>query len=323
MALLVLFIAGGAGVALFSPGPPARRGKATDVVLSAGARLPAIAGQLGRAGVVRSPLLFMIAAEASGSARSLKAGEYSFQSRDSLAAVMNAVRAGRVVRHFVTIPEGLTSAQTVAILDRAAELSGPAPMPPEGSLLPETYEVSLGESRAHVLARMRAARDALLARLWARRPPGLTYRSPEQAVILASIVEKETALANERPHIARVFLNRLDKGMRLESDPTVVYGLTGGTPLGHGLKVSELRDRTPYNTYFIAGLPPTPIANPGRAALEAALDPTPSADLYFVANGTGGHVFSATLEDHLRNVARWRSIEQARAALPAHGPVNR
>ncbi len=174
-----------------------------------------------------------------------------------------------------------------------------------------------GETRAHVVARMRAARDALLASLWAGRAAGLPYRSPEEAVILASIVEKETALPSERPHIAAIFLNRLAKGMRLESDPTVAYGLTGGQPLGHGLRVSELQRSTPFNTYLVAGLPPTPIANPGRAALEAALDPAESQDLYFVADGSGGHVFSSTLAAHLKNVAHWRGVELAHAASGA------
>ncbi|HEY5289262.1 MAG TPA: endolytic transglycosylase MltG, partial [Caulobacteraceae bacterium] len=280
------------------------------MILGAGSGLPAIANQLGRANVIRSPLLFILATEASGAAHALKAGEYEFPPRASLAAVLDAILHGRVVRRFVTIPEGLTSAQAVTILNRTEELTGEVGTPPEGSLLPETYQVALGESRAHVLARMRNARDLLLAHLWARRAPRLPYRSPEQAVILASIVEKETALADERPHVAAVFINRLAKGMRLESDPTVVYGLTGGRPLGHGLRVSELASRTPFNTYANVGLPATPIANPGRAALQAALDPTSSGDFYFVADGTGGHVFSSTLEAHHKNVAHWRSLEK-------------
>jgi UPF0755 protein len=162
---------------------------------------------------------------------------------------------------------------------------------------------------------MRTAREALLARLWSERAPGLPYADPEQAVTLASIVEKETAKPAERPRIAAIFVHRLEKGMRLESDPTTIYGLTGGAPLGHGLRVSELASATPYNTYKVAGLPPTPIGNPGRASLEAALHPAPGDDLYFVADGTGGHVFSDNYADHLRNVAKWRAIESARAAV--------
>jgi UPF0755 protein len=222
---------------------------------------------------------------------------------------MSAVRDGKVVRHFVTIPEGLTSRATAEILNREPILTGAAPVAPEGALLPETYEVTRGESRATVVARMERARDDLLQRLWAARPADLPYRTPQDAVTLASVVEKETALPAERPHIAGVFLNRLQHGMRLGSDPTVIYGLTRGAPLGHGLTRSELASQSPFNTYRVSGLPPTPIDNPGRAALTAALKPDRTADLYFVADGTGGHAFSATLVQHARNVAHWRLIE--------------
>ncbi|HEY2481769.1 MAG TPA: endolytic transglycosylase MltG [Caulobacteraceae bacterium] len=313
MVLAAISVAAGAALYL-APGPAARNGSATTVVLPPGSRLPTMAGQLGAAGVIRSPLAFMVAAELSGVAHRLQAGEYAFSSGSSLSAMLSDMRHGRVVRHFVTIPEGLTSAQAVAILTQAPELTGEVATPPEGSLLPETYEVARGEARSVVLARMRAARDALLSRLWSNRDNGLGYRSPQEAVILASVVEKETALAGERPHVAAVFLNRLKRGMALGSDPTVIYGLTGGAPLGHGLRVSELARTTPYNTYHLAGLPPTPIDNPGRAALEAVFHPTPGDDLYFVADGTGGHVFSASLAQHLKNVAHWRAIELARAS---------
>jgi UPF0755 protein len=171
---------------------------------------------------------------------------------------------------------------------------------------------------------MMDARDKELATLWAHRAPGLPYRSPEDAVILASIVEKETAKPEERPRIASVFINRLKAGMRLESDPTTIYGLTGGRPLGHGLRVSELQSQTPYNTYVIAGLPPTPIGNPGRASLAAALDPMSTSDVYFVADGTGGHVFASSLAEHQQNVAKWRAIEAKRACqapAPAGKPA--
>jgi UPF0755 protein len=305
---LVLIAAALAGLLLL-PGPAARSGVTTEVVLAEGGGVQGVAGQLADAGVIRSSLAFIIAAEVSGSAHHLKAGDYLFRSRASLLSVLIQIRQGRTVRHWVTIPEGFTSADAAAVLAHSPDLTGGVEVPPEGSLLPETYQTGFGETRAHMIGRMRAARDTLLAKLWAERPAGLPYRSPEEAVILASIVEKETALPDERPHIAAVFINRLNKGMRLGSDPTVVYGLTGGVPLGHGLRVSELASHTPYNTYVIPGLPPTPIANPGRAALEAALEPAPSEDLYFVANGTGGHVFSATLADHLKNVARWRAME--------------
>jgi UPF0755 protein len=286
-------------------------------VLSAGAGLPGIASELQRGEVIRSSWLFMAWAELAGAAHGLKAGEYDFPSGASMAAVIQEIHDGRVVRHLLTIPEGFSASQAVQALKSTSELAGPASLPAEGSLLPETYQVVYGETRTHVVARMQGARDALLSKLWANRRPGLPYRSPEEAVILASMVEKETAIASERPHVAAIFLNRLAKGMRLASDPTVVYGLTGGQPLGHGLRASELARPTPYNTYLVGGLPPTPIANPGRAALAAALDPAPSSDLYFVADGSGGHVFSSTLAEHLKNVARWRAVEKNQASAAA------
>jgi UPF0755 protein len=311
--LAVVGLAGAAGLYV-APGPAARAGASTTVVLPARSGLRGVARQLGDAGVIRSPIAFIAAAVLTGAAHGLQAGEYAIPSGASIASIVTEIREGRVVRHYVTIPEGLTSAQAVDVLAHAGELAGQVSTPPEGSLLPETYQVVRGETRAHVLARMRAARDALLSSLWAARAAGLPYRSPEEAVILASVVEKETALAGERPRVAAVFVNRLGKGMSLASDPTVVYGLTGGAPLGHGLRVSELARRTPYNTYAVSGLPPTPIANPGRAALEAALHPAPTGDLYFVADGTGGHAFSSTLDQHRKNVAHWRAFELAHAA---------
>jgi UPF0755 protein len=296
------------------PGPAAGFGAATDVELRQGASLPEIASDLGRAHVISSPALFMAAAQLTGGARRLKAGEYDFPSRSSMQRVLTAIRNGDVVLHLVTVPEGVTSEMVTAILMRTPYLVGTAPVAPEGAILPETYEVQRGEDRAGVLQRMMNARDALLTSLWRRRRSDLPYQTPDQAAVLASIVEKETALPDERPRIAAVFVNRLQKGMRLDSDPTVIYGLTGGRPLGHGLRASELAKPTPYNTYVIDSLPPTAIANPGRAALAAVLDPPRTNEIYFVADGQGGHVFSATLDDHLKNVARWRAVEKARSA---------
>jgi UPF0755 protein len=297
---------------IFGPGPPAKHDASTTVILRPGAGVQEIAADLRRAGVIGSDTLFILGAEVSGAAHKLKAGEYAFASAASLSSVMTAIAEGRVVRHFITVPEGVTSEQVMETLMRADFLTGVAPAPPEGSVLPETYEALRGDDRSAVLRRMMDARDKQLAGLWAHRRADLPYKTPEEAVILASIVEKETALPAERPRIAAVFLNRLKAGMPLQSDPTVIYGLTGGRPLGHGLTRSELESPTPYNTYKIAGLPPTPIGNPGRASLAATLDPPHTGELYFVANGTGGHAFSATLADHLQNVARWRAIEAKR-----------
>ena len=251
--------------AYFSPGPAARQGASTTVLLRHGASLPEIASDLETQGVVPSGSIFMAAAQVTGAARRLKAGEYDFPTRATLARVIGMIRDGRIVRHFVTVPEGLTSAQAAAILMANPVLTGQVSAPPEGSILPETYEVERGTERAVVLHRMMAARERLLAELWPRRREGLPFKTPQEAMILASIVEKETALASERPLIAAVFVNRLQQGVRLESDPTIIYGISRGQPLGRGIRASEVQAVTPYNTYRIAGLPPTPICNPGRA----------------------------------------------------------
>ena len=302
------------------PGGAAPSTPHTVVILRRGAGLSEIANTLDEAGVIRSALVFNIAARLTGAASELKAGEYSFPSRASMSEVLGKIRRGEIVRHMVTIPEGVTSAQAVAILMRQPVLVGTVDEPPEGALLPETYDVQRGEQRAVVLGRMTAARDKALAELWAARKPGLPIDTPEEAVILASIVEKETGVPAERPRVAAVFVNRLRKGMRLESDPTIIYGISRGEPLldaqgrRRGLRASELARPNPYSTYQITGLPPTPIANPGLESLRAVLNPPETNELFFVADGSGGHVFATSFEEHLRNVARWRQIEQQRAA---------
>lgn len=296
------------------PGPAAKSGDITSVVLRKGASLPEIAASLEGGGVIRSSSLFMTAAKLTGAARSLKAGEYEVKSRASMGSILNDIRHGRIVRHMVTIPEGITSDMVVEILMKSPVLTGSVPTPPEGAVLPETYQVERGQDRAAVLQRMMDDRDELLDELWVHRQKGLPFSTKDEAVTLASIVEKETGLASERPRVAAVFVNRLRTGMRLGSDPTIIYGLTRGRPLGRGILMSELQRQTPYNTYFIDGLPPTPIANPGRAAIAAVLDPPSTGDLYFVADGTGGHVFAKTLAEHNANVVRWRQIERSRAA---------
>lgn len=218
------------------------------------------------------------------------------------------------LRWRITLAEGVTSWQVVDALKRADFLTGEVKdVPPEGSLAPDSYEVEKGSDRATLLAEMGRRQETILADLWAARVDGLPYETPEQALIMASIVEKETGVAEERRKVASVFLNRLAKKMRLQTDPTVIYGITKGEGvLGRGLRQSELRRETPYNTYVIDGLPPTPIANPGRLSIEAALNPEVTDFLYFVADGTGGHAFATTLEAHNENVAKWRAIEKAR-----------
>jgi UPF0755 protein len=218
------------------------------------------------------------------------------------------------IRWRVTLAEGVTSWQVVDALKRAEFLTGEiAEVPPEGSLSPDSYEVERGADRAALLADMAARQAAVMEELWAQRAEGLPYDTPEEAMIMASIIEKETSVPEERRRVAAVFVNRLQQGMRLQTDPTVIYGVTRGEGvLWRGLRQSELRRETPWNTYVIDGLPPTPIANPGRLSIEAALNPEDSDYLYFVADGTGGHAFARTLAEHNENVARWRQIERER-----------
>jgi UPF0755 protein len=295
------------------PGPRAKSGEVTVVVLERGSGLSRIASDLENAGAINSAGLFAFAARATGAAAELKAGEYEFASGASMASVLADIRAGKVVRHLITIPEGWTSGMALDAVNRQPVLIGTAVEPPEGSLLPDTYQVQRGDDRTAVLDRMRKAHDELLAELWPKRQPGLPFDTVAEAVTLASIVEKETGIAAERPRVAAVFVNRLRQGMRLESDPTIIYGISKGRPLGRGLRASEVASVTPYNTYRVDGLPPTPIANPGRASLEAVLNPPKTDELFFVADGTGGHVFARTYVEHQANVARWRQIERQRA----------
>jgi UPF0755 protein len=224
--------------------------------------------------------------------------------------------SGRVMEHKLTAAEGLTSEMIAGLVNANRALVGPLrSAPAEGTLLPETYLFTRGTQRGAILARMHAAQAHFLADAWATRAAGLPLKSPAEAITLASIVEKETAIPAERRHVAAVFINRLRLGMKLESDPTVIYGLSKGYPLGRGLRASELASVTPYNTYQIAGLPPTPICNPGKDSISAVLNPAHSGDLYFVADGTGGHVFAATKAEQDRNVARWRRIENTALRL--------
>ena len=297
---------------MFGPGPaPKEGGTETTVILKRGSSLPQIAGALADGGVIRLPFSFGVLAKLTGGGQRLRAGEYAVPARASAFDILQMIRAGKIVRHLVTIPEGLSSAQVADILNANPVLTGDAPVAPEGSIMPQTYDVERGQDRAEVVEEMQGAQAKLVQQLWAERAPGLPYKTAEQALAMASIVEKETALPAERPHVAGVYLNRLIKGMRLESDPTIIYGITKGRPLGRSLTHADVVDPTAWNTYVVAGLPPTPIANPGRASIEAALHPVQTRDLYFVADGTGGHVFAETFEQHTRNVARWRDIARS------------
>ena len=284
------------------------------VMLPRGAGLIAIASQLEREGVISDRRIFRIAVTLDEGDRALRAGEYRIPAGASMAEIYDMLRSGQVVQHPVTFAEGLTSAMIVATLNEADVLSGEiSDIPPEGSLLPETYLVDRNTPRQELIDRMAAAQDALLDELWPNRAPDLPFDTREEAIILASVVEKETAVASERPEVAAVFVNRLRRGMRLESDPTIIYGISQGEPLGRGLRRSEIDNPdNAWNTYQIPALPPTPIANPGRESLAAVLNPADIDALFFVADGSGGHAFARTYAEHQRNVARWRRIERER-----------
>ncbi len=284
----------------------------TVVYIPQGSGLDAIAGQLERAGVIEDPLVFRLGARVLGATRGLRAGEYLFPAALSMRGAIELLTSGRTVVRRLTLAEGLTSFEAVAVVEMAEALEGEVgTVPAEGSLLPETYHYARGDRRADLVARMGRALDETLGELWPGRAPGLPIATPREAVVLASIVEKETGRPDERPLVASVFINRLKKGMRLQSDPTVVYGLTGGRgALGRALTRQDVQAPSAYNTYLIDGLPPGPIANPGRAALEAVLNPAKTPYLYFVADGSGGHAFARTLAEHNRNVAKWRKLRR-------------
>ena len=288
-----------------APGPLAEE---AVVVVPRGAGLAAIADDLAAAGVVGDARAFALGVRLFGDARALQAGEYAFAAGSSMKDAAELLASGHIVVHRLTVPEGLTSVEIVALLEAAEPLTGTIDaVPPDGALLPETYHFHRGDSRSVVLQRMAESMTEALAALWPQRSENLPLNTPEEAVVLASIVEKETGVDSERPLVAGVFVNRLRKGMPLQSDPTVVYGITlGKAPLGRSLTRKDLAAATPYNTYQIAGLPPAPIANPGRAALAAVLHPAETDYLYFVAAGDGGHAFAKSLAEHNSNVAKWR-----------------
>ena len=301
-------------------GPFATKGATeTDVLIKPGIGLRGIAQELSDAHVVEHPALFMLGVRLRRAAAGLKAGEYAIPSRASMLDIMDILISGKTIQHKITVAEGLTSDMVMKLVLADPVLVGAAgATPPEGTLLPQTYLFTRDTTRAEIVSRMQKAQRELIAKLWAKRAPDLPFKSPEEAVTLASIVEKETSLPEERRHIAAIFVSRLRLGMKLQSDPTIIYSITRGYPLGRGIRQSELVKATPYNTYVVAGLPPTPICNPGADSLGAVLSPGTSKDLYFVANGNGGHVFSATIEEQLKNVAALRARERAQKAALEH-----
>jgi UPF0755 protein len=295
---------------LEAPGP-LQEDKIVNIPSRAG--LADIGDVLQREGVIDNNRWAFIGAVLALKARSeLKPGEYSFQKSASLRDVIGTIVEGKVVQHSVTIPEGLTSEQIMARLSDNDIFAGSVrDVPREGTLLPETYKFPRGTTREQVVQRMQQAQKRALAEIWERRSPDVPLRSPDQLVTLASIVEKETGKADERSRVAAVFVNRLRQKIKLQSDPTIIYGLVGGKgTLGRPIKRSEISQPSPYNTYVIEGLPPGPISNPGRASLEAAANPARTRDLFFVADGTGGHAFTETYDQHQKNVAKLRAMEK-------------
>ncbi len=289
-------------------------GHSTVFVIPRGEGVNAIAERLERDGIIHDRRIFVASVIYFKVQERLKAGEYEILKNSSMRDVLDKLVEGRAVLHKVSIPEGLTSEQIVGRLNAHKMLKGEiTEIPAEGSLLPDTYKFSRGMTRQDLIERMKAEQRKFIERLWEKRQPNLPVKTQREAIILASIVEKETGRADERSRVAGVFINRLRKGIPLQSDPTIIYGIVGGKgTLGRGILKSELVKKTPYNTYKIKGLTPTPIANPGRAAIEAVLNPAKTNDLYFVANGTGGHAFAPSLAKHNSNVAEWRKIERIR-----------
>ncbi|WP_454916342.1 endolytic transglycosylase MltG [Xanthobacter sediminis] len=318
----LLFALLGGGLALWygehaynGPGPLAEE---KTVLIPRGAGVRDMAETLEREGVIDNWLVFIVGQKMMRPDASMKAGEYLFKPGQSMASVVEAIASGKVVVHQVTIPEGLTSQQVVQRLMANDLLTGTPVVPLEGTLLPETYRIHRGMSRDELLKQMADAQQKLVKALWDKRAPDLPLKNTQELIILASIVEKETGEPDERAKVAAVFVNRLNKKMRLQSDPTIIYGLVGGKgSLGRPITRADIVSPTAYNTYAVDGLPPGPIANPGRDALAAVANPARTKDLYFVADGTGGHAFAETLVDHNKNVARWRALE---AAQPGAAP---
>jgi len=326
LAILVVLASGAAlyfGMQAFiEPGPSAN---GDTFMIKPNTGVQEIADQLERRSLISDARIFRLGVRATGNDQALKPGEYAIKPRASMRDIMELLKSGKSVMYSLTIPEGLTVEQALLRVADQEALTGamPAAMPPEGSIATDTLRFPRGYTRQQIVEKLLADQKKLVEDVWAHRAPDLPIANMDDFVTLASIVEKETGRGDERSRVAAVFLNRLSKGMRLQSDPTIIYGLFGGKgkPADRPIYQSDIDKQTPYNTYLIKGLPPTPIANPGRAALEAVANPSKTDDLYFVADGNGGHVFAATLEEHNQNVARYRALQkkQADAAAKASG----
>lgn len=311
-ALVALAVAGAlAAYALWArPAPPGAR--QIEVTIPRGATLAAAAKELHAAGVVRHPRLFALSARLLGGPAPIRYGTYKIPEGEGFVRILAQLHEGRVEQLRITIPEGLPSVMVAERLAATPRLTGPVAVPAEGSVLPDTYLADIGESRMAVLRRMQAAMTETSARLWAARSPDAPVQTLADAITLASIVEKESGMAQERRRVAGLYANRLKAGMRLQADPTVIYPVTKGKPLGRRILQSELAADNGYNTYVRAGLPKGPITNPGRASLEAVLHPEANDFLYMVASGDGGHVFARSYAEHQKNVARWRAFRAER-----------
>jgi UPF0755 protein len=319
MRRLLILLAGALALAIGVPlwmwRGPGPLPKQTIVRIPEGATIASAARVLSKADAIRSATWFRGLAGRLGAPDPIRAGAFAIPAHASAAAILDILQHGRPAYRLVTIPEGMPSVLVQDRLLATKLLTGPAPLPPEGSVLPDSYAYQDGEPRFAVVQRMQKAMSKLLAAQWAARAPGLVVTTPQQALTLASIVEKETALPAERATVAAVYANRLRAGMPLQADPTVIYPVTKGRPLGRRILESELHAKNGYNTYAEAGLPAGPICNPGRASLNAVLHPAPSKALYFVANGKGGHVFADTLAEHNANVRKWYAIRHARGEM--------
>ncbi|OSQ37138.1 endolytic transglycosylase MltG [Thalassospira mesophila] len=310
LCITAAFVIGGAAVYVYvAYTSPSRLAQGIDLVIPQGTGVRQIGVLLARQKIVSDPLIFLAGVRASRLDHSLQAGEYHFPARVSPRQAAEILASGETVKRFVTIPEGLRSVEIVARLGRVDGLMGDiAHIPDDGTLLPETYQFSYGDTKQGILDRMEKAQTELVNKLWPKRAGDLPFDTRLQAITLASIVERETGIAAERARVAGVFVNRLRQNMRLQSDPTVAYAVSPDLPLDRSLSRADLKFDSPYNTYVVTGLPPSPITNPGREAIHAVLHPALTDELYFVADGTGGHAFARTLDEHNRNVSRWRKL---------------
>jgi UPF0755 protein len=314
IAALVLLVVWAASFARgwYAPGPLEAE---TAFVVPEGSSVSSVAAKLEKEGAIASARAFLTPAKLLGGSEPIKAGEFLLPAHASGARILSILQGNAVIRRFVAVPEGMPSIMVWERLNAQPLLTGTVPVPAEGSLLPDSYDFERGEKRTAVVARMQAAMSKTLAELWAKRAPGLVVKTPQEALTLASIVEKETGKPSERRMVAGLYSNRLRIGMALQADPTIIYPITRGKPLGRRIRQSEIAAINDYNTYSMVGLPKAPITNPGRESIAAVLNPAETEALYMVADGTGGHVFASTLDAHNANVAKWFALRRARGEI--------